>query len=67
MNALLAYLSGLTVSQGCLAGEPFTVLPWQRRFVRDAFRPGVQSAALNGILRNKTGCLGRLLSADAHI
>lgn len=40
------YLSGLTVSQCRLAGQPFTVLPWQRRFIRGAFRAGVQSTAL---------------------
>ncbi len=41
------YLSGLTVSQGRLSGEPFKVLPWQRRFVSGAFKPGTQSAALS--------------------
>ena len=41
------YLSGLTVTQGRLAGQPFAVLPWQRRFIRGAFAPGVQSAALS--------------------
>ena len=47
MKSLESYLSGLTVSQGRRAGEPFTVLPWQRRFIRGAFAPGVQSAALS--------------------
>ena len=47
MKDLLAYLSGLTVSQGRLAGQPFKVLPWQRRFVTGAFTPGTQSAALS--------------------
>ena len=46
-KALLAYLSGLTVTQGRLAGRPFKVLPWQRRFVREAFAPGTKSAALS--------------------
>ena len=40
------YLAGLTVTQGRHAGELFTVLPWERRFVRGAFAPGVRSAAL---------------------
>ena len=44
---LIRYLSGLTVSQGRLAGWPLTVLPWQRRFVRGAFALGVQSAGLS--------------------
>ena len=47
MKGLETYLSGLTVSQGRRAGEPFTVLPWQRRFVRGAFAPGIQSAGLS--------------------
>jgi len=47
MKALADYLGGLTVSQGRLAGERVTVFPWERRFVRGAFRPGVTSAALS--------------------
>ena len=47
MKPLLDYLSGLTVSQGRLAGQPFAVLPWQRRFVRGAFAPSCHSAALS--------------------
>ena len=32
---LIRYLSGLTISQGRLAGQAFKVLPWwQARFVR---------------------------------
>ena len=34
---LIAYLSGLTLSGGDRDREPFTVLPWERRFVRGAF------------------------------
>ena len=47
MTELERYLSGLTVSQGRAAGERFTVLPWQSRFVRGAFAEGVQSAAMS--------------------
>ena len=47
MIELERYLSELTVSQGRAAGEPFRVLPWERRFVRETFRPGVHSAALS--------------------
>ena len=47
MNALADYLSGLVVSQGRLAGQPFTAFPWEARFIRRTFRPGVQSAALS--------------------
>ena len=45
--ALIEYLETLTVTQGRLAGEPFTVLPWQRRFLRMAFgTPGDASMSL---------------------
>ena len=63
-NRLIRYLSGLTVSQGRLAGDPFTVLPWQRRFVRGAFAPGVQSAALSVARGNgKTALLSGIAAA----
>ena len=44
--SLESYLAGLTITQGRHAGQPFEVLPWERRFVRGAFAPGVKSAAL---------------------
>ena len=47
MTPLERYLSTLTVTQGRRAGEPFAVLPWQRRFVRGAFAPGAGTAALS--------------------
>ena len=38
---LIEYLGGLVLSGGDRDGEPFTVLPWERRFVRGAFgQPG---------------------------
>ena len=46
-GAVVAYLAGLPVTQGAHVGEPFTVLPWERRFVRGAFARGVRSAALS--------------------
>ena len=45
--ALTEYLERFTVSQGPLAGEGLTVLPWQRRFLRGAFASGVASSALS--------------------
>ena len=47
MTELEAYLEGLTVTQGSRAGERFTVLPWQRKFLRGAFRDGVAEAGLS--------------------
>ena len=64
MKALESYLSGLTVSQGRRAGEPFVVLPWQRRFVRGAFAPGVQLAGLSVARANgKTALLSGIAAA----
>ena len=64
MKYLLSYLSGLTVSQGRLAGQPFTVLPWQRRFARGAFASGTQSAALSVARGNgKTALLSGIAAA----
>ena len=61
---LIDYLSDLTVSQGRLAGQPFEVLPWQKRFVMGAFRPGVQSAALSVARGNgKTALLSGIAAA----
>ena len=61
---LISYLSGLTVTQGRLAGQAFAVLPWQSRFVRGAFRPGIQSAALSVARGNgKTALLSGIAAA----
>ncbi len=34
---MATYLDGLTIRGGDLDGEPFRVLPWERRFLRGAF------------------------------
>ena len=47
MRELVEYLEALVVTQGREAGERFTVLPWQRRFIRGAFAPGVASSSLS--------------------
>ena len=31
---LEAYIQGLVISQGRLAGQPFKLLPWQRRYLK---------------------------------
>ena len=46
-RTLLDWIGALTVTQGRLAGQPFVVLPWQRRFLRGAFADGVSSAAVS--------------------
>ena len=45
-EAVRAYISGLTVTQGAGIGEPFRILPWETRFLRGALAPGVGEAAL---------------------
>lgn len=40
-----AYIETLTVTQGALAGKPFTVLPWQSQFLKGAFNPSVSEAS----------------------
>ena len=63
-NALLDFLSGVTVSQGRLAGQPFTVLPWQARFARGAFCNDTLSAALSVARGNgKTALLSAIACA----
>ena len=44
---LTTYLETLPVTQGARAGERLKLLSWQRRFVREVFGTGVQSAALS--------------------
>ena len=34
---IIGYLESLTVTQGAGRGEPFKLLPWERRFVQGAF------------------------------
>ena len=63
-TSLLAYLASLTITQGRLSGKPFKVLPWQRRFVRGAFAPSVQAAALSVARGNgKTALLSGIAAA----
>ena len=64
MKSLESYLAGLVVTQGRLAGQAFTVLPWQRRFIRGAFAAGVTSAALSVARGNgKTALLAGIAAA----
>ena len=59
---IAAYLEGLTMTGGDRDGEPFTVLPWERRFIRGAFgRPG--HAALSVARGNGKSALVAALAA----
>ena len=46
-QALIEYLGGLELAGGDHDGEPFTVLPWEGKFIRGAFgRPGNASLSV---------------------
>ncbi len=67
MEPITDYLESLTVTQGRLSGQPFEVLPWQRRFVRGAFCNGTQSAALSvGRGNGKTALLSGIAAATLN-
>ena len=44
---ILEYCAKLEVTQGEGLGGPLRLFPWERRFLRGAFEPGVTSAALS--------------------
>ena len=45
--AIQAHIEGLTISQGEGIGEPFKLLPWERRFIRGAFASDIDQACLS--------------------
>ena len=47
MTELENYVAGLRISQGEGAGGPFVLLPWQKRLLRGAFAPSVQTGAVS--------------------
>ena len=63
-RAVRRYIEGLALSGGDLDGEPFRVLPWERRFLRGVFRPGIQTAALSvGRGNGKSALVAAIASA----
>ena len=64
-TALAAWLEGLTVTQGRLAGQPFTLAPWERRFVRGLSR--APSAALSVARGNGKSTFTAALAAAAFV
>ena len=62
-RAVADYIAGLTLAGGDRDGEPFTVLPWERRFLSGAFRQsgdaGLSVARGNG----KSALLAAVASA----
>ena len=56
---LIRYLGGLTLSGGDLDGEPFEVWPWEKRFLRGAFRVSGDAALSVGRGNGKSAlCAG---------
>ena len=67
MKALADYLERLTATQGDGAGELLRVLPWQRRFIRGAFAPAVETAALSiGRGNGKTAFVAAIAAATVN-
>lgn len=46
-HAITEYIESLTVSQGQLAGKPFKLLPWQKRYLRQSLQRSVTESALS--------------------
>ena len=65
MIELERYIEGLEVSQGAGVGAALALLPWERRFLRRAFRPAVQTAALTVARGNGKSTLAAAIAAAA--
>lgn len=63
VKTLIESLESAPVGDGDLRGQPFRVLPYQRRFLRSAFKSGVMRAGLS-LARGsgKTGLASALCS-----
>ena len=65
IRSLVVSLESTPIGDGDLIGEPFRCLPYQRRFLRGAFKPGVMRAGCSlGRGGGKTG-LASTLALDA--
>ena len=63
--ALIEWIGGLIVTQGDGAGGPFPVIPWERRFLKGVFAPGVETAALSVARGNGKTALVAAIGAAA--
>ena len=61
-----AWIERLEVTQGAHVGRPFELLPWQRSFLSEAWRPGAKTAALSVARGNGKSTLLGAVSA-AHL
>ena len=65
VKRLIASLESAPVGDGDLLGQPFRVLRWQRRFLRGAFRPGIQRAGVTLARGGGKSGLASALSLDS--
>ncbi len=65
INQLIASLESAPVGDGDLLGKPFKALPYQRRFVRSAFKPGIIRAGLSLARGGEKSGLASALCLDA--
>lgn len=65
INELIAFIETLKVGQGRYAGQNFKLLPWEKRFLKGAFKPDVSSAALSVARGNGKSTLAGALGAAA--
>ena len=63
--ATLRYIESLIVTQGEGAGQPFRLLPWEKKFVRGVLRDGVHEAGLTIARGNGKSTLCAALGAAA--
>ena len=67
-SGLRSYVEGLIIGQGRHAGQPFTVLPWQARFLRGAFRQTTGDVGLSlGRGGGKTTLIAALGAATVDV
>ena len=64
MDSLIKYIESLTVTQGDLINESVTVFPWEKRFIKGAFKRGVTTSALSiGRGNGKTSLVAAIAAA----
>ena len=64
MKQLIKYIEGLIVTQGDLVNQPVTVFPWEKKFLKGAFAPGVSTSALSiGRGNGKTSLIAAIAAA----
>jgi len=67
VKALERYIESLVISQGRHAGQPFKLLPWQRKLLRGAFGQPRDSAFSMGRAGGKTTLVAALAAASVDV